>query len=117
MYLADFGQRFGYGTGCLGGQLQPPSGGVDGPGWALANQQGTNSNINFAITAPLSNKGSFPYPSSNHGTGVNAGFCDGSVRFLSTTIDGTVYAKILTPAGSKLPHSQAVSSPGSDLDQ
>ena len=31
------------------------------------------------------------------------GFCDGGVRFISNTIDGTVYSKIITPAGSKLP--------------
>ena len=31
------------------------------------------------------------------------GFCDGGVRFISSTIDGTVYAKMITPAGSKLP--------------
>ena len=31
------------------------------------------------------------------------GFCDGAVRFISNTIDGTVYSKIITPAGSKLP--------------
>jgi len=30
-------------------------------------------------------------------------FCDGATRFISATIDGTVYAKIITPAGSKLP--------------
>ena len=30
-------------------------------------------------------------------------FCDGAVRFISATISGTVYAKIITPAGSKLP--------------
>ena len=31
------------------------------------------------------------------------GFCDGAVRFIINTIDGTVYSKIITPAGSKLP--------------
>ena len=31
------------------------------------------------------------------------GFCDGAVRFIRNTIDGTVYSKIITPAGSKLP--------------
>ena len=31
------------------------------------------------------------------------GFCDGAVRFITNTIDGTVYSKIITPAGSKLP--------------
>jgi hypothetical protein len=30
-------------------------------------------------------------------------FCDCGVRFISATLDGTVYAKIITPAGSKLP--------------
>ena len=30
-------------------------------------------------------------------------FCDGAVRFVSATLDSTVYAKIITPAGSKLP--------------
>lgn len=30
-------------------------------------------------------------------------FCDGAVRFISATINGTVYAKIITPAGGKLP--------------
>ncbi len=30
-------------------------------------------------------------------------FCDGAVRFIRATINGTVYAKIITPAGSKLP--------------
>ncbi len=32
------------------------------------------------------------------------GFCDGGVRFITNTIDGTVYSKIITPAGSKLPY-------------
>jgi hypothetical protein len=31
------------------------------------------------------------------------GFCDGSLRFINSTIDGTVYSKIITPGGSKLP--------------
>jgi hypothetical protein len=30
-------------------------------------------------------------------------FCDGAVRLISATIDGTVYAKIITPAGCALP--------------
>ena len=51
----------------------------------------------------LTLKGSFPYVTSGHPTGANFGFCDGAVRFLTSTIDGTVYSKIITPAGSKLP--------------
>ena len=31
------------------------------------------------------------------------GFCDGAVRFITSTIDGTVYSKMITPAGSRLP--------------
>ncbi len=30
-------------------------------------------------------------------------FCDGAVRFITNTIDGTVYSKLITPAGSRLP--------------
>ena len=30
-------------------------------------------------------------------------FCDGATRFISASIDGTVYAKMITPAGAKLP--------------
>jgi hypothetical protein len=30
-------------------------------------------------------------------------FCDGAVRFVNATIRGEVYAKILTPAGGRLP--------------
>ena len=31
------------------------------------------------------------------------GFCDGGVRFIRSTIDGTVYSKTITSAGSRLP--------------
>ena len=62
---------------------------------------GTGENINVAHD--LTNEGSAPFMSSNHSGGANAAFCDGSIRFISNTIDGTVYAKIITPNGSKLP--------------
>jgi prepilin-type N-terminal cleavage/methylation domain-containing protein/prepilin-type processing-associated H-X9-DG protein len=48
-------------------------------------------------------EGESPFPSSFHKGGVNAVMCDGSVRFLSETIDGTVYSKLITPAGGRLP--------------
>ena len=51
----------------------------------------------------LSIKGSFPFSNSAHSGGCNMVFCDGAVRFISATINGTVYSKIITPAGSKLP--------------
>jgi prepilin-type N-terminal cleavage/methylation domain-containing protein/prepilin-type processing-associated H-X9-DG protein len=74
---------------------------VDSPAWALANKLGTYANINYGQT--LSIKGTFPYVTSGHPTGANFVFCDGSTRFITATIDGTVYSKILTPAGSRLP--------------
>jgi prepilin-type processing-associated H-X9-DG protein len=78
-----------------------PNGDNDGPGWAFANNPQTFVNINGG--ANLSIEGSFPFGNSGHPHGINMGFCDGAVRFNSNSIDGTVYAKIITPAGSKLP--------------
>ncbi len=74
---------------------------VDGPGWSLSNRVGTYENINFGQNLTI--KGSFPFSNSAHPGGCNMVFCDGAVRFSRATIDGTVYAKIITPAGSKLP--------------
>ncbi len=74
---------------------------VDDVQWHYANAQGTYENINYGQVLTL--KGSFPFATSGHPTGANFGFCDGAVRFLSNTIDGTVYSKIITPAGVKLP--------------
>jgi prepilin-type processing-associated H-X9-DG protein len=85
---------------CISGQLQPKAD-IDGPGWQLANQAGTYENINFG--QDLSIKGSFPFSNSAHSGGCNMVFCDEAVRFISATINGTVYAKIITPAGSRLP--------------
>lgn len=89
---------------CIGGQLQAQTasgGSDDGPGWALANQVGTQENINFGRNLTI--EGSFPFSNSGHAGGCNMAFCDGAVRFISATIDGTVYAKIITPSGGRLP--------------
>ncbi|WP_406693532.1 DUF1559 domain-containing protein [Singulisphaera sp. Ch08] len=75
---------------------------TDGPGWALANQDGSFENINGGYRLTI--EGTFPYLLSNHSGGVNSVFCDGSARFLKSSIDGSVYAKLVTPAGSKLPY-------------
>jgi prepilin-type N-terminal cleavage/methylation domain-containing protein/prepilin-type processing-associated H-X9-DG protein len=72
-----------------------------GISWAYANKPGGNENINAGQAA--SSEGSTPYPSSRHNGGVNVCMCDGSVRFVTDTIDGRTWAKILTPAGSQLP--------------
>jgi prepilin-type N-terminal cleavage/methylation domain-containing protein/prepilin-type processing-associated H-X9-DG protein len=91
---------------CNGGQLmvQNPSQGVqnDGQGWALANQVGTYENINYGTN--LSDEGTFPYPSSGHPGGINILLCDGSVHFLQANVDGTIWAKLITPQGQKLPY-------------
>ena len=103
-----------------------PTGGgtqIDGTAWKLANYRSggastatgtggaattstpealaTQASINFG--ASLGDEGSYPYLLSGHTGGVNVLFCDSSVKFLSETIDGTVYSKLITPQGSKLP--------------
>jgi prepilin-type N-terminal cleavage/methylation domain-containing protein/prepilin-type processing-associated H-X9-DG protein len=85
---------------CTAGQLAPTND-FDGLGWSLANKTGTFANINGGQN--LTVEGEYPFSNSAHPSGCNMGFCDGGVRFISATIDGTVYSKIITPAGSKLP--------------
>ena len=86
---------------CLGGQLRPVDKKTSGPGWARANQKKTFENINYG--QKLTVEGSFPFASSAHPGGANFIFCDGAVRFINETIDGAVYAKLITPAGEALP--------------
>jgi len=97
-------------TDCTAGQLAPASvisgggtasGDNDGPGWAFTNKIGTYENINGGQNLTI--EGSYPFSNSAHPSGCNVGFCDGAVRFIRNTIDGTVYSKIITPAGTKLP--------------
>ena len=52
--------------------------------------------INRNLTAAV---GETPRPSSQHAGGVNAGMCDGSIRFLSETMDKQIYARLLTSNG------------------
>jgi len=73
----------------------------DGPGWGSANQVGSFENLNFGVN--LSDEGSFPFPCSRHGGGVNVIMCDGSGHFISDQINGIVWAKLVTPAGGQLP--------------
>jgi prepilin-type N-terminal cleavage/methylation domain-containing protein/prepilin-type processing-associated H-X9-DG protein len=85
---------------CYQGGLMPQSQ-VDGAMWAFANRVGTYKNINFGQNLTI--EGSFPFSNSGHPAGCNMVFCDGAVRFISARIDGTVYSKTLTSAGSRLP--------------
>ncbi len=74
---------------------------INGTGWARANQPATFESINYGSS--LTDEGSFPYPFSNHAGGVMVTMCDGSVKFIKTDIDGTVWSKLITPAGQTLP--------------
>ncbi len=81
-------------TNATGGQ-------VDGKNWAYANTLGTYENIGYGLGGAL--KGGFPYINSGHPGGFNVTMCDGSVHYLTNQINGTVFAKLVTSAGSKLP--------------
>jgi hypothetical protein len=83
--------------------LSPSLGKTDGAGWSKANLVGTYENINYAVRGGLSVEGSHPYVNSKHPGGFVVGMCDASVKFMTDTIDGTVWAKLNTPAGQTLP--------------
>lgn len=101
-----------------GGQPDPsaPSGriGVAGTplalqkGWSLAGPHGESSAINSNLrSAP----GTAPRPSSQHAGGiVNVCFADGHAISLDQSIDSSVYARLVTPAGEK--YGQAKVYPG-----
>ena len=88
-YIANLGA-----TNVTGGQ-------VDGANWDFANKLGTYENIGYGLSGAL--KGGFPYINSGHPGGFNVTMCDGSVHYLTNQINGTVFAKLVTSAGSKLP--------------
>jgi len=77
----------------------------DGTGWAFASnpQSPTPDFINAGVTNASAQEGGAPFSNSAHPGGCNMVFCDGAVRFVNSTIGGTIYAKMLTPAGGRLP--------------
>lgn len=88
---------------CLGGIVQPSEGTFDGAGWVMANTPGAMDSINYAWTSGITMKGVAPFPNSGHPGAINVLFCDGSVHSISKSVDGLIWAKALTPAGSILP--------------
>ncbi len=54
--------------------------------------------INKARGGP---EGERPFPNSGHFGGVNIVMCDGSAQFLDENIDLSVYARLISPAGSQ----------------
>lgn len=71
-----------------------------------------DSRINKALSGPEG----LPYPSSRHPGGVNVAMCDGAVQFVSEDIDETVWAYLISPAGSRL-RSSLPSQPPLSSDQ
>jgi len=99
------GDGVGDGT-CFSSHLAPPAIDAsgeqhDGASWDFANHPGNFENIGYGLS--LTQKGGFPYINSGHPGGFNVVMCDGSVHFLRNNINGTVFSKLVTSAGSKLP--------------
>ena len=92
------------------GPLNVTGGQVDGPNWVYANYLGTYENIGYGLSGAL--KGGFPYINSGHPGGFNVTMCDGSVHYITNQINGTVFAKLVTSAGSKLPPGSGTSFTG-----
>lgn len=88
---------------CVGAFGSSYSNQSDSAAWANANKLGTYENLGYGLTLSSASKGAFPFINSGHPNGSNYAFCDGAVRFINNTIDGTVFSKIVSPAGSKLP--------------
>ncbi|MDR3635764.1 MAG: DUF1559 domain-containing protein [Isosphaeraceae bacterium] len=114
MFIAsdDVCESGGSSTNCLAGQLRPTALGMTGAGWVQANRPDGPESINFA--SMLKAKGSFPFLNSGHGGLVNVVMCDGSTKSLRDTIDGKIYAELMTPAGTTLPATLRQSQPPYD---
>jgi hypothetical protein len=76
--------------------------GRDGAGWTRANRKGSFEAINAGVSM-VGAEGGSPFPSSRHSGGIHVGMCDGAVRFVKADIDGTIWAKLITPDGERLP--------------
>lgn len=74
---------------------------ADGQAWSQANMRGSFEEINYGAKN-LGIDGLSPFSNSKHPGGFVVVMCDGSTKFIQDTIDGTVYAKLITPAGSSM---------------
>jgi len=79
-----------YGAANTRGSKAPP---LDNA--ATANEGGINGDISGA------NEGQFPYPNSGHPGIVHVLMCDGSAKPVSDNIDARVWARLVSPNGSK----------------
>ena len=81
--------------------LAPSARGDDGRGWGLANRKGRLGAIDGGYEVGAE-EGMAPHPNDNHPGGFVVGMADGSAHFVSDRIDGSIYAKLMTPAGESL---------------
>ena len=58
------------------------------------------SGINTSLDG--SGEGIRPFPNSLHPGGINVAMCDASARFIDQQIDGEIWARLVTSAGSKI---------------
>ena len=72
--------------------------------WGKANSLDARSNpqsLPESINGALYAYEGWTYPNSLHPGGVVVCMCDGSARFISSDINGDVWAKLFTPGGSR----------------
>ena len=68
-----------------------------------ANDRSNAPQSSEAINAAIGQaEGEAPWPSSLHHNGVNVVMCDGHARFLPETVDGGVYAALVSPQGATI---------------
>lgn len=82
--------------------LSPTPDGKDGAGWASANRKGSFAAINYGAKNNTDQGGS-PFANSLHPGGLNVVMCDGSAKWVAETIDGSIWARLITPDGQTLP--------------
>jgi len=70
-------------------------------GFDLISNTGANNNSTINVDKDTKLPGTAPRPSSNHAGLVVVTGCDGSAKTLSDKIDPSVYARLITPNGSR----------------
>jgi prepilin-type N-terminal cleavage/methylation domain-containing protein len=92
----------GGGNCAAAADLLPIAGKEDGPGWVRASQKGSFEEINYGAKN-VSDQGGHPFANSLHPGLVIVSFCDGSAKAISDDVNGTVWAKLITPDGQTMP--------------
>lgn len=88
-----------YVSGYVCENLQCSAGNVD---YARANSRTPPYNLEAINSSFDQAEGEALWPSSHHVGGVHAAFADGHIQFLQETIDGAVYASLVSPQGTRI---------------